>query len=778
MGKQVTQATSTAACQGSRAIHGVAKSLSLCFLLLAAACGDGSDGSNAHELGGSVSGLSGSGLVIANGTDTLALSPGATSFTMPAKVGAGSTYALSVRTQPSGQTCSFAQASGTMPDAAMRNAVLTCAAQSYTVGGSVVGLTTTGLVLANGSDQRAVSANATAFAMGGQVAQGGTYAVTVVAQPAGQVCAVSAGSGQMGSANVINVQVTCTSAAFTIGGSITGLSAQGLVLANATDELAVAANATSFTMGSAVVHGGAYAITVKTQPAGLACSVVNGSGTINAAHVTSVAVTCAVNSYTVGGTISGLTVPGLVLANGADELALAANATTFTMNNPVANGGGYAVTVRSQPAGRTCTVANGTGSVNASNVGNVTVTCAVSSYTLGGSIANLTTAGLVLANGGDELTVAANATGFTMTQPVAHGSSYAVTVKTQPASLLCTVASGTGTMTGPVETVTVSCTPQATVSTLAGSVAGDADGTGNSALFNRPRGVAVDSQGNLYVADADNNRVRKITPAGVVSTLAGSTYGMNDGSGVAAQFANPLDVAVDTQGNVYVADSDNNRIRKIAPNGDVSTLAGSATSGSADGLGAAAEFAYPTGVAVDGQGLVYVVDADNHRIRKITPAGDVSTLAGSDEGDVDADGAAAKFSFPVDLSLDAQGNVYVADAGNHKVRKITPTGTVSTLAGSSFGYADGAGTAAKFALPNDVAVDAQGNVYVADADNNRIRKITPAGLVSTLAGSTAGYADGSSVTAKFDFPDGIAVDAQGRLYVSDSNNHRIRKIVP
>jgi prepilin-type N-terminal cleavage/methylation domain-containing protein len=318
------------------------------------------------------------------------------------------------------------------------------------------------------------------------------------------------------------------------------------------------------------------------------------------------------------------------------------------------------------------------------------------------------------------------------------------------------------------------------VSTLAGSTGGFADGTGAAAQFSSPGSVAVDTSGAVYVADIFNHRIRKITPAGVVSTLAGSgTNGFTDGTGAAAQFFNPSGVDVDASGTVYVADAGNHRIRKITPSGVVSTLAGSGTGGFADGTGAAAQFNLPIGVVVDTSGTVYVADYGNQRIRKISPTGVVSTLAGSGtDGFADGTGAAAQFYGPSSVAVDSSGTVYVADSGNNRIRKITPAGVVSTLAGSgTAGFADGTGAAAQVRAPSGVAVDASGAVYVSDTFNHRIRKISPAGVVSTLAGSgTAGSSDGTGAAAQFNAPYDVAVDASGTVYVVDINNQRIRKI--
>jgi sugar lactone lactonase YvrE len=306
------------------------------------------------------------------------------------------------------------------------------------------------------------------------------------------------------------------------------------------------------------------------------------------------------------------------------------------------------------------------------------------------------------------------------------------------------------------------------------------DGQGTSARFNIPHGVSVDGSGNVYVADQDNNRIRKITAGGGVTTLAGSgSKAIADGQGTAAWFNGPTGVAVDGSGNVYVADSGNHRIRKITPSGLVSTLAGSWRESSADGHGIAAGFNGPTGVAVDGSGNVYVADQYNNSIRKISAGGLVTTLAGArNEGYAEGQGTAARFNGPTGVAVDGSGNVYVADQHNHRIRKITPSGLVSTLAGSGSGeFADGQGISAHFKSPRGVAVDRSGNVYVADSGNHRIRRISPSGLVTTLAGSgIKGSNDGLRTSASFRYPSGVAVDGSGNVYVADQYNHRISKI--
>lgn len=316
------------------------------------------------------------------------------------------------------------------------------------------------------------------------------------------------------------------------------------------------------------------------------------------------------------------------------------------------------------------------------------------------------------------------------------------------------------------------------VSTFAGSTQGFVNGTATTAKFNWPMGIAIDTEGTIFVVDSANYVIRKITSAGVVSTFAGSGIGgFADGIASVAQFNGIDGLAVDTAGNVYVADTNNHRIRKISAAGVVSTLAGS-TQGYANGTGTAARFNNPSGVAVDAAGNVFVTDTFNYRIRKITPAGVVSTLAGSGiAGFANGSGTAAQFNKTYGIAVNDTGSIFVADALNHRVRKITASGVVTTFAGSVYGYANGNGTAAKFSYPYGITVDATDNVYVTDAEDNRIRKITIAGMVSTLAGSgIGGFADGIGTTAQFINPCGVTVDAVGSVFISDATNHRIRKI--
>lgn len=306
------------------------------------------------------------------------------------------------------------------------------------------------------------------------------------------------------------------------------------------------------------------------------------------------------------------------------------------------------------------------------------------------------------------------------------------------------------------------------------------------------KSIAVDTSGNLYVADNLGYPLYKIAPGGQVTALGDefATGGIISG------------IAADALGNVYVVDSTKNTVRKISPKGVVTTLAGSSgVAGAADGTGTAATFSYPSAIAVDSLGNVYVADTQNGLIRKITPRGLVTTLAGGGRGTnvsgggVDGTGTAASFSGPVGVAVGPSGNVYVVDHDNQSIRKVSPEGVVTTLAGSKgvYGCQNGTGTSASFDGPFGIAVDPSENVYVADYGSNMIRKITPRGVVTTLAGALGkktnggwnnsevflgGSADGTGTQALFFQPYGVAADPSGNVYVADSGNDSIRKVSP
>jgi alpha-tubulin suppressor-like RCC1 family protein len=295
-------------------------------------------------------------------------------------------------------------------------------------------------------------------------------------------------------------------------------------------------------------------------------------------------------------------------------------------------------------------------------------------------------------------------------------------------------------------------------------------GDGSTAILNSPTGVAVDSRGNAYVTDAANNRIRKITPEGIITTLAGSgVASFVNGNGTAATFNHPSGIAIDKNDNLFVADNLNHAIRKITQAGDVTTYAGIGQPGYTEGPGSIARFNGPTGIAIDTAGIVYVADAGNQRIRKIATDGLVMFLAGDgNAGYSDLPGRFAEFDTPQGLAVDNNNIIYVADKNNHVIRSITQAGAVNTFAG-------GAG---EFNEPTGVATDASRNVYVADRNHHQIKMVTPAGVVNGWAGTgNTGSVDGNAASASFWFPTGIAASADGEVWVADQSNNRIRKIV-
>lgn len=409
------------------------------------------------------------------------------------------------------------------------------------------------------------------------------------------------------------------------------------------------------------------------------------------------------------------------------------------------------------------------------------------SITVGGSVTGLSTLGLVLSNGSDSVVLHAGDTSFLFHATVEVGARYAVQVASQPASRdeFCVVDQGTGTAgMGNVTSISVVCHPTRwAASTMAGSGAdGSLDGMGTAAAFSPPTGLTVDGVGNVFVADTANQTVRRIDASGMVITWAGSGMaGAVDGDGTAASFNMPWRVSAAADGTLYVTDTYNQRIRKISSTGSVSTLSGSGSIGATDGAPASASFYYPFGVAVAVDGSVYVADNSNQLIRKLAPNGSVSTWAGSGSAAfADGTGTAASFQSPYGIAVGADGAVYVADTNNQRIRKISAGGVVTTLAGDGTrGSTDGPGASASFNAPQGVAVDGSGNVYVADTFNNAIRKISASGMVTTLAGDAAvsgGFIDGVGRAARFDFPYDVAVDRNGVVYVADWGNRRIRRL--
>jgi sugar lactone lactonase YvrE len=322
-----------------------------------------------------------------------------------------------------------------------------------------------------------------------------------------------------------------------------------------------------------------------------------------------------------------------------------------------------------------------------------------------------------------------------------------------------------------------------TVAGLAGS-RGSSDGAGAAARFSNPVGVVVDRAGTVFVADLMNHTIRRIAPPNVVGTLAGTVgaAGELDGTGGGARFSAPGGLALDGSETLYVADEGGHTVRKITPAGVVTTLAGlGGVAGYADGQGASARFHHPAYLVVDAITNVLVADHLNHVIRRITPQGMVTTLAGSPglPDSADGIGSTARFNGPAGLALDTAGNLFVADRYNHSIRRITPEGVVTTVAGfpKTPGSADGVGNSARFRDPEALTIDSSGNLYVAELGNHTIRQVTPAGVVSTVGGlaGAAASIDGPGPASRFNAPAGIFADQQGNLYVTEAVSQTLRR---
>ncbi len=331
------------------------------------------------------------------------------------------------------------------------------------------------------------------------------------------------------------------------------------------------------------------------------------------------------------------------------------------------------------------------------------------------------------------------------------------------------------------------------ITTFAGNGTAGFSGDGTQATaasINQPAGVAFDGSGNVYLSDYSNNRIRKVSPAGVITTVAGTGIGGYTGDGAQATNArlnNPNKIAVDPSGNLFIADFGNNVVRKVSTTGVITTIAGTGMAGfNGDGIPAtSAKLNHPCDVAFDHSGNIYIADYSNFLIRKISGSGIISTYVGTGTSGSAGDGGpatAAQIHFAYAMIFDPSDNLYFADAFNNKIRKVTPSGMISTYAGTgSPGYSGdgGSATAAQLSNPAGVALDAAGNLYIADDYNNRIRKVTASGTITSVTGNgTAGFmGDGGSATAaEINQPDDVAMDNSGNLYISDNNNNRVRRV--
>ena len=461
------------------------KAIKLGFPLVAlfylTACGGGgSPASNntppptKYTIGGTISGLSGSGLMLQNnGGENLAISAGASSFTFATAVASGSSYNVTVLTQPSSpaQTCSVSGGSGTA-NANITSIQVSCTTNTvtYTVGGSVSGSTGTLVLQLNGGNNLTITGNGN-FKFGTTLNSGASYAVTVATQPAGQICTVSNGMGTI-TGNVTNVSVACATGQYSIGGTVTGLNGTLVLWTNGVSVTITSDG--SFTFPGTFPGGTQYVINLNSQPANQACVITNGTGKLTS-DVTNITVTCSnATGYTVGGTVSGLKGTLILEMDYANPITLTNNG-SFTFPNTLINGEQYDISVGAQPTGQTCTIANGSGVIFADNPNNVTVTCTAEEFSLGGTVTGLN-GRLILQNGSNMQSVTTNGP-FTFSTSVLQGSTYAVIVGVQPIGQACTVTSGSGTVAGNITNVGVTCTTTSSTQYQIGGTVSGLNGT-------------------------------------------------------------------------------------------------------------------------------------------------------------------------------------------------------------------------------------------------------------------------------------------------------------
>ena len=744
--------------------------------VLVASCGGGGDTPPMqYTIGVAVGGLVGSGLELQdNGGNDLAIATDG-SFAFSAAVASGSAYAVTVKTQPisPSQTCSVANAAGTVGSSNITNVAVTCTTNTYTVGGSASGLIGSGLVLQdNGGNDLAIAVNGS-FVFSTAVASGAPYAVTIKTQPTSplQTCLVASPAGTVGSSDITNVAVTCTTNTYTVGGSASGLIGSGLVLQdNGGNDLAIAVNG-SFVFSAAVASGAPYAVTIKTQPTSplQTCLVANPAGTVGGANIINIAVTCTTNTYVVGGSVGGLIGSGLVLQdNGGNNLAVVANG-SFVFSAALASGSAYAVTIKSQPTNpsQTCLVTNPAGTVGGANITNVGVTCTISTFTIGGSVGGLVGSGLVLQdNGGNDLAIAANQ-GFVFSTAVSSGSAYAVTIKTQPTSpsQTCVLANAAGTVGGAnVANVAITCTTKPgrfayvsghsaiycyAVNAVTGALAALASSPCDSGILT---GVGVDPSGKFaYATLSTSNEVRAYTISDSTGSLSAIVGSQLDGGGT-----NPVDITVDPLGQyVYMANY----------SGSISAFTMDSVTGA---LTAVSGSPFPTAPAlisgqVPGANSVTVDPTGKFLYAAINQGNDISGfLIDSTTGALTPISGSpfSSGSVPMSVRVDPSGryayatNAYSNDISAYSIN--SSTGALTPIAGSPF--STGGSSPAGLAI-----APSGGFLFATNSSSDTVSAFTidsSTGALTPISGSP--FPSGAG-------PIGATVHASGKfLYVSDN----------
>ncbi|RHX92922.1 hypothetical protein [Leptospira stimsonii] len=723
-----------------------------------------------EPIGGTVVGLTGTGLILMNnGTETINISANGT-FVFNEKIAGSASYNVTVRQNPfaPAQICSVSNGSGIVFSQPITNIQVICSVVGYSVQGTVTGLSGTGLTLQNnGADSTSISANG-AFSFATNVANGGTYNVTVSQNPSSlsQTCSVSNGSGLIAGADITNVNVTCSTNSFTVSGTVSGLSGTGLTLKNnGTDDIAITTDGT-YTFPTGISSGGTYNVTVSQNPSSptQTCSVTGGSGSVTSSAISGIAVSCSTNSYTISGSASNVIGSGLVLKNnGTDPISITADG-SFSFGTNIASGSAYSVTVQQNPSSPTqlCSLSNNTGTVSSSSITDVSVSCSAPLYNVGGTISGLSGSITIKNNGADTTTISSNGA-FTMTTPIADASAYSISISSQPAGQTCYIAQNSGTIAAiDVNTVLINCVNGVTLGNLV---------NGNILVNNIPLAYYVENpatgSSDWFIGD----------PGGDPDTMLDG-YGFASGPTPVGRLSNMYHITTDGI-NIYAVDFNLatpalGTVRKIhIATRTLSTLP--------------ITIQTPKGISTDG--IYLYITSQNHYIVKYNLLNNsYSTIAGLSGtfGTTDGTGTTARFKSPNGIATDGTF-LYIADTGNHKIRKIKISdNTVTTIAGSGVaGTLDGPGDVAKFNQPTHVVYDSN-TLYVADTNSHNIKKVdltTSPPFVTTIAGDPAGtygnVVNTTGTSARLAKPFAIAQD-NNHLYVSDGTTliKKISKTAP
>jgi uncharacterized repeat protein (TIGR03803 family) len=683
-------------------------------LLSLSGCGD-----TTYSLQATIRNLDASGLTLSINGATESIAAGTTTQALAPALASGTQYSVAIATQPSTETCTVTNGSGTIAKANVTNVQVTCVANSYPVTGSIKGLTTDGLVLLdNGADTMPVSANATQFTMPTPVLDGSTYAVTIQSQPTGLTCSVSGGTGTMGAGGV-TVTVTCSPNTYPVNGTITGLTSTGLVLQdNGGDTTTIGANAAQFMMPTAIAYGSPYSVTILTQPIGLDCQIPAGAGTMGVGGAT-VAVSCAANAYTVGGTINGLTTGGLVLLdNGTDATTIPANASHFTMPTSIGYGSAYAITVQNEAAGLVCSVSNGAGTMGAADVTNVAIAC------------EKNTSVLYFFQGGSD-----------GEQPVAD------LLQGADGSFYGTTNVGGVNGDGTVFKVTTAGS-ESVLHTFSG-----ADGQ-------NPGGALIeDSSGNLYGTTVYGGSyafgtVFEVAANGSESVLHSFSKGGDGGYPICSLVQ---DASGDFYGTTWGGGITHGIVFEITSGGTEQVLY-SFANGSSDG-------GYPaSGLVLGSDGDYYGTtgqggSANAGTVYKITPSGTETDLYPFTGGN---DGGSPGGS----LIQGSDGNFYGVTStggahGDGTVFEVSPGGTETVLYSFAGGTTDGNDPTGNLLLASDGNFYGTTNQGGASGDGT-VFKVTPAGVETVIYSFAGGATDGAEASA------GLIQGSDGNLYGTTS----------